>query len=123
MINTVKKILLVDDEERLLNSMGQRLALMGFEVMKASSGTKAIEIAKKNQIDLAIVDLKIPDMDGLVTITKLQEITPDLKTVLLTGYGSQKTKQKTQKLGSDYFEKDSMGDFWNLIKGFKNDTL
>lgn len=120
MINAVKKILLVDDEERLLNSMGQRLALMGFEVMKASSGTKAIEIAKKNQIDLAIVDLKIPDMDGLVTITKLQEITPDLKTVLLTGYGSQKTKQKTQKLGSDYFEKDSMGDFWDLIKGFKN---
>ncbi len=121
MINVVKKILLVDDEERLLNSMGQRLVLMGFEVMKASSGTKAIEIAKNNQIDLAIVDLKIPDMDGLVTINRLQEITPDLKTVLLTGYGSQKTKQKTQKLGSDYFEKDSMGDFWDLIKGFKND--
>jgi len=121
MINVVKKILLVDDEERLLNSMGQRLALMGFEVMKASSGTKAIEIAKKNQIDLAIVDLKIPDMDGLVTINRLQEITPDLKTVLLTGYGSQKIKQKTQKLGSGYFEKDSMSDFWDLIKGFKND--
>jgi DNA-binding NtrC family response regulator len=120
MINAVKKILLVDDEERLLNSMSQRLVLMGFEVMKASSGTKAIEIAKKNQIDLAIVDLKIPDMDGLVTINRLQEITPDLKTVLLTGYGSQKTKQKTQKLGSDYFEKDSMGDFWNLIREFKD---
>ena len=121
MINVVKTILLVDDEERLLNSMSQRLILMGFEVMKVSSGTKAIEIAKKNQIDLAIVDLKIPDMDGLVTINKLQEIIPDLKTVLLTGYGSQKTKQTTQKLGSDYFEKDSMGDFWDLIKGFKND--
>ena len=120
MTNVVKKILLVDDEERLLNSMGQRLVLMGFEVTKASSGTKAIEIAKKNQIDLAIVDLKMPDMDGLVTINRLQEITPDLKTVLLTGYGSQQTKQKTQKLGSDYFEKDSMGDFWDLIREFKN---
>ena len=100
--------------------MGQRLVLMGFEVMKAASGTKAIEIAKNNQIDLAIVDLKMPDMDGLVTINRLQEITPDLKTILLTGYGNQKTKHKTQKLGSDYFEKDSMGDFWDLIKGFKN---
>ena len=120
MINVVKKILLVDDEERLLNSMGQRLVLMGFEVMKASSGIKAIEIAKKNQIDLAIVDLKIPDMDGLVIINRLQEITPDLKTVLLTGYGNQKIKQKTQELDSDYFEKDSMGDFWNLIRGFKD---
>ena len=120
MVSVVKKILLVDDEERLLNSMGQRLALMGFEVTKASSGTKAIEIVKKKQIDLAIVDLKMPDLDGLVTINRLQEITPDLKTVLLTGYGSQQTKQKTQKLGSDYFEKDSMGDFWNLIRELKN---
>ena len=120
MISAVKKILLVDDEERLLNSMGQRLALMGFEVMKASSGTKAIEIAKKTKIDLAIVDLKMPDMDGLITITKLKEIIPDLKTVLLTGYGSEKTKQKTKTLGSDYFEKDSMGELWDLIKGFKS---
>lgn len=118
MIKVVKKILLVDDEERLLNSMGQRLALMGFEVMKASSGTKAIEIAEKKQIDLAIVDLKMPDMDGLITITRLKEIIPDLETVLLTGYGSERTKQKTKTLGSGYFEKDSMGDLWDLIKQF-----
>ncbi len=118
MINSVKKILLVDDEERLLNSMAQRLTLMGFEVMKASSGTKAVEIAEKTQIDLAIVDLKMPDMDGLITITRLKEILPDLETVLLTGYGSEKTKQKTQNLGSGYFEKDSMGDLWDLIKQF-----
>lgn len=118
MIRSLKKILLVDDEERLLNSMGQRLALMGFEVMKASSGTKAVEIAKKTQIDLAIVDLKMPDMDGLITITRLKEIIPDLETVLLTGYGSEKIKQKTQTLGSEYFEKDSMGDLWDLIKQF-----
>lgn len=115
---SVKKILLVDDEERLLNSMGQRLALMGFEVQKASSGTKAIEIAKNTQIDLAIVDLKMPDMDGLITITRLKEISPDLKTVLLTGYGSEKIKKKTNNLDSGYFEKDSMGDLWDLIKKF-----
>lgn len=120
MTDPVKKILLVDDEERLLNSMEQRLALMGFDVMKASSGTSAVEIAKKNQIDLAIVDLKMPDMDGLITITKLKEIIPELKTVLLTGYGSNKTKQKTKTLGSDYFEKDSMGDLWDLIKGLNS---
>lgn len=120
MTNPVKKILLVDDEERLLNSMGRRLTLMGFEVMKASSGTKAVQIAEKNQLDLAIVDLKMPDMDGLMTITRLKEISPDLKTVLLTGYGSEKTKQKTKTLGSDYFEKDSMGDLWDLIKEFNS---
>ena len=120
MMNSVKKILLVDDEKRLLNSMEQRLLLMGFDVLKASSGTRAVEIAKKTQPDMAIVDLKMPDMDGLMTITKLKEIIPDLKTVLLTGYGSKKTEQETKTLGSDYFEKDSMSDLWNLIKGLNS---
>ena len=116
MINRIKKILLVDDEERLLDSMAQRLTLLGFEAIKASSGTKAIDIASKTKIDLAIVDLKMPDMDGLATITKLKQMAPDMKTVLLTGYGSEKTRQKTKNLGSDYFEKDSMGELWDLIR-------
>src|SRR3989339_1358639 len=116
MINRIKKILLIDDEQRLLNSMAKRLTLLGFEAVKASSGTKAIEIASKSKIDLAIVDLKMPDMDGLTTITKLKQITPGLKTVLLTGYGNEKTRQKTEILGSDYFEKDSMGELWDLIR-------
>ncbi len=111
-----KYILLVDDEERLLNSMAQRISLLGFEAIKASSGIKALDIAKKTRIDLAIVDLKMPDMDGLVTITKLKEIAPDLRTVLLTGYGSEKTKQATEALGAMYFEKDAMAGLWDVIK-------
>jgi DNA-binding NtrC family response regulator len=118
MANRIIKILLVDDEERLLDSMARRLTLLGFETIKASSGTRAIEVASKTRIDLAIVDLKMPDMDGLTTITHLKQITPDLKTVLLTGYGSEETRRKTKISGSDYFEKDSMGDLWDLIKGF-----
>ncbi|EMS79122.1 MULTISPECIES: sigma-54-dependent transcriptional regulator [Desulfotignum] len=118
MANRIIKILLVDDEERLLDSMARRLALLGFETIKASSGTRAIEVASKTRIDLAIVDLKMPDMDGLTTITRLKQITPDLKTVLLTGYGSEETRQKTKISGSEYFEKDSMSDLWDLIKGF-----
>ena len=116
MTNVIKKVLLVDDEQRLVNSMAQRLTLLGFETIKASSGTEAIELAKKNPVDLAIVDLKMPDMDGLTTTTKLKEIIPGLETVLLTGYGSEKIKQATEAIGSTYFEKDSMGDLWDLIK-------
>src|SRR3989339_2272038 len=116
MINRIKKILLVDDEERLLDSMPHRLSRLDFEAIKAPSGTKAIDIASKTKIDLAIVDLKMPDMDGLTTITKLKQMAPGLKTVLLTGYGSEKMRQKTEILGSDYFEKDSMGELWDLIR-------
>lgn len=111
-----KHILLVDDEERLLNSMAQRISLLGHVPIKASSGIDALEIAGKTDIDLAIVDLKMPDMDGLVTITKLREMSPDLRTVLLTGYGSEKARQATEALGSLYFEKDAMTGLWDLIR-------
>ncbi len=116
MTDIKKHILLVDDEERLLNSMAQRIALLGHDPVKATSGLKALELARTTRFDLAIVDLKMPDMDGLVTITKLKELDPDLRTVLLTGYGSDKTRQATEALGAIYFEKDAMAGLWDVIR-------
>jgi DNA-binding NtrC family response regulator len=111
-----QKILLVDDEERLLHSISQRISLLGHIPLTASSGQEAIDMARQTHIDLAIVDFKMPDMDGLVTITKLKELLPDLRTVLLTGYGNEKTKQATEALGTIYIEKDSMGGIWDIVK-------
>ena len=58
----------------------------------------------------------MPDMDGIVTITKLKEIHPGIKTVLLTGFGDEKVKEAAQALDAAYFEKDKMKGFWNFIK-------
>ncbi|UCD79972.1 MAG: sigma-54-dependent Fis family transcriptional regulator [Desulfobacterales bacterium] len=116
MTDTLPKILLVDDEQKFLNSLAERLKLLGFNPLKASSGAQALELAQTGRIDLAIVDYKMPGMDGLVTITKLKEIYPDVKTVLLTGHGSEKVKQATEALNAAYVEKDRMADFWDMIK-------
>ncbi len=121
MNNKIKRILLVDDEERLLQSIAQRMKVLGFEPITATSGLEAIDLAMKNAIDLAIVDLQMPDMNGLVTITKLKEINPGLKTMLLTGHGNDKIKQATESLNTLYFEKDEMGDFWSFIKKLNTD--
>ena len=115
MSDIIQKILLVDDEEKFLNSIAKRLKIMGFDPLKASSGQEALALAKNNPIDLAIVDLKMPGMDGLVTITKLKEIYPDLRSVLLTGYGNEKVKQATEAISSTFFEKDHMHAFWDFI--------
>jgi len=109
MANSPLKILLVDDEEKFLNSIAERLRLLGFDPLKASSGRQALELVKNTRIDLAIVDLKMPDMDGIVTITKLKEIYPDLRSILLTGHGSDKVKQATEALKADYFESNKSG--------------
>ena len=54
--------------------------------------------------------------DGLETITRLKEIHPDIKTVLLTGFGDEKVREAAKALDTAYFEKDDMGSFWDFIK-------
>ena len=110
------RVLLVDDEKEFLESLSERFELRGFEVYKAQSGPEAIRVVENNKIHAAVVDLKMPDMDGLVTITKLKEIQPKIKTILLTGFGNEKVKQASEALDSDYFEKGQMGSFWDFIK-------
>jgi DNA-binding NtrC family response regulator len=75
-------VLLVDDDEKLLKSLAARIRLKGYEPLAASRAIEAIEIAKRHKIHVAVVDQKMPDMDGLVTITKLKEIHPDVRKVL-----------------------------------------
>ncbi len=105
MSDIIKNILLVDDEEKFLNSIAKRFKAMGFDPLKASSSKEALVLAKNNSIDLAIVDLKMPGMDGLVTLTKLKEIYPDLRSVLLTGYGNEKVRQATEAISSTFSKK------------------
>lgn len=121
MATETKNVLLVDDEEKLLNSIAQRMKLLGFTPLKATNGLAALDIARKNPIDLAIVDLQMPDMDGLVVITKLKEIDPQLRTVLLTGHGNEKVRQATESLNTFYFEKDEMADFWRFVRKLNAD--
>lgn len=109
-------ILLVDDEQNFLDSISERMKLKGFNTLQAASGEEAVELAKKNHVDAAIVDLKMPGMDGLTCIAKLKETHPKLKTVLLTAYGNEKVKEATEGLESVYFEKGEMGSFWDFIK-------
>jgi len=109
-------VLLVDDEPEFLKSIQERFELRGYTTLTAQNGGEAIEIAKKERIDLAVVDLKMPDMSGLVCITKIKEMQPNIKSVLLTAYGGDKVKEATEALNSDYFEKQNMGSFWDFLK-------
>ncbi len=113
-------ILLVDDEQKFLDTISERVEMKGFNPLTATSGEEAIEIAKKETISAAVVDLKMPGIDGLATISKLQEIHPDIKTILLTGFGDEKVKEATEKLDSEYFEKEDMGGFWNFLKKLRS---
>ena len=105
-------ILLVDDNEKFLKSVAERTKLKGFNVYTAASGKQALEIARKQSIHVAVVDQRMPDMEGLVVITQLKGITPDIQTILLTGHGDEKLKEASEALNSTYFDKQDMGRFW-----------
>jgi nitrogen-specific signal transduction histidine kinase/ActR/RegA family two-component response regulator len=81
-------ILLVDDDETILDVDKNLLKVIGHEVLLAGSGTEALDVYKKNQakIDLVILDMAMPAMDGGELYDRLKEINPDIKTLLSSGY-------------------------------------
>ena len=84
--------------------------------VRTENGHEAIAITKTTKIHLAVVDQRMPDMDGLVVITKLKEIDADIRTLLLTAHGDEKLREATEALNSSYFEKDDMGKFWGFVR-------
>jgi DNA-binding NarL/FixJ family response regulator len=62
----------------------------------------------------------MPDMEGLIVITKLKALKPEIKTLLLTGHGDDKLKEATQALNSFYSEKEDMGSFWGVFRKILN---
>ena len=82
------RILLVDDESELVEYLSKRLLKAGFTVRAVSSGEEAVGIATGEEFDVAIVDLKMPGIDGVETQRRLKDVQSFLQTVVLTGFGS-----------------------------------
>jgi DNA-binding NtrC family response regulator len=82
------RVLLVDDEQDLIEYLSKRLLREGFMVRAVTSGEEAIEAVAAEDFDVAVVDLKMPGMDGLTTQQRIKERRPYLQTIVLTGHGS-----------------------------------
>lgn len=83
-----KSLLLVDDDELLRERMGRALSARGLLVRVAASGAEALELARQAAPELAVLDLKMPGMTGLETLQELKKLVPEVRVVILTGYGS-----------------------------------
>jgi len=99
-------LLVVDDEEEFLNYVVKRLEIRDFNVIGVTSGEEAIEAAKKNPIDIALVDLKMPGIDGEETLKRLKEAHEWMEVVILTGHGSIDSAFECSKSGAySYLQK------------------
>ncbi len=100
------KLLIVDDEEKFLSATAERLGLRDFDVTTAAEGKQAIKAAKKGKFDVAILDLRMPGMDGMELLQILKKKHKYLEVIILTGYASVDSAVEATKLGAfSYLEK------------------
>ncbi len=99
-------ILVVDDEVEVLKILEKVLTENGYNVLKAQNGTEALRIARKNNIKLALLDIKLPKMNGIELLGRFKKINPDLIVIMVTAFGTLKTAIEAMKLGAyDYITK------------------
>jgi DNA-binding NtrC family response regulator len=117
MANNIQ-LLIVDDEVRFLRTLKERLQLRGFDVTAVTSGTQAIEAARGREFDVALLDLKMPGMDGEEVLRTLKSKHPLLEVIILTGHGSVESAVDCTKAGSySYLQKPcETGELLEVLK-------
>ncbi|MBN1163379.1 MAG: sigma-54-dependent Fis family transcriptional regulator [Candidatus Krumholzibacteriota bacterium] len=101
-----KSILIVDDEESIRSSLEKLLSYEKFKTHAAPDGRSALKILNQERIDVVLLDIKMPGMDGLEVLQKIKEINQELPVVIISGHGTISTAVEATKLGAfDFIEK------------------
>ena len=95
-------ILVIDDEQLIRRSIARRLQVAGYDVVEAEDGRTGLARAAAG-IDLAIVDLRLPDIDGVAVLSQIKQTQPDTIVILLTAYANVETAVSAMKLGAYHF--------------------
>lgn len=103
MENKNVRILIVDDEAMMTDSLRQHFAAEGYAVDTAATGAEAIERFDQGGHHLAICDLQLPDMDGLEVMRHMKDVRPTTEVIVVTGYGSVQRAVDATKAGAFYF--------------------
>jgi len=100
------QMLIVDDEERFLLTTQKILSRKGFDVMIAHSGQGAIDMLKENAVQVVVLDVKMPGMDGLATLREIKRLYPFMEVIMLTGHATVPSAVEGMQSGaSDYLMK------------------
>ncbi len=100
------KVLIIDDEEGIRSSLRMIFEYEGYDVVLAASGETGLKIAEREEPDLVLLDIKMPQMDGLEVLKRLKAREPSPPVVILSGHGTVQTAVEATKLGAfDFIEK------------------
>ena len=100
------RLLIVDDEVGFVNILAKRLSRRNMEVTSAYTGTEAIQILRKQDFDVAVLDLKMEEMDGIEVLKIFKKMDPKMVVIMLTGHGSEQAAREGIEFGAfDYLTK------------------
>jgi DNA-binding NtrC family response regulator len=102
-VNRTASILVVDDEQPMREACREALSSEGFLLAEAATGRSALELLARQEFDLLLLDLKMPQVDGMQILRALREQSPGTATVVITGYASIDTAVEAMKLGAADF--------------------
>ena len=113
------RVLLVDDETVFTNNMSRLLTGRGYRVTAVNSGDSAIQALEKEDFDVVVLDLKMPEMDGIATLKEIKKLGLFTETLILTGHGSIDSAMEATALGAyDYLPKPcEIGELVAKIEG------
>jgi two-component system response regulator AtoC len=104
--NTPKRIMIVDDEAPFRKLLQKRLSRYGNQVEGFDTSETALSVAEQKHFDVALIDIKMPKMDGIELLRRLKEIHPSLEVIIITGQGTIDSAISAMKLGAyDYLTK------------------
>ena len=93
-------LLVVDDEQDIRDASERILSRIGYQVQKASRGDEALDILNKNSIDIVLLDLKMPGMDGMEVLASIRERSTEIQVIVITGYATVETAIEAMKQGA-----------------------
>ena len=93
-------VLVVDDEQDIRDACERILSRVGYQVQKASRGDEALDILNKESVDIMLLDLKMPGMDGLEVLERVRKQNTDIQVIVITGYATVETAIEAMKQGA-----------------------
>ncbi|MDR6999388.1 response regulator [Neobacillus niacini] len=95
-----EKILIVDDQFGIRILLNEVLQKEGYQTYQAANGIQALDIVKKHDPDLVLLDMKIPGMDGIEILKRMKVIDPEIRVIIMTAYGELDMIQEAKDLGA-----------------------
>jgi DNA-binding NtrC family response regulator len=102
-MNGKPRILIVDDEERFRTTLAKMLTAQGLEVTAVEGGREALEELGRKASDVVILDLRMPEMDGMETLAEMKKGHPEVEVIVLTGHASVDAAMEIIKKGGYYY--------------------